>query len=183
MRELSSRYIDNNQIRNIYLENEFLESSDWMLQLFNRLQFLVSSRVEKNKKKLPREDLRQELQLHLWLAIKSFDCHKNFDFYRWASWHLSTGIRVLRKQIQPLNSINLFSQCTSEHTGNRQEVVILLKQILENNCLLSVRERQIIVAYFAEGNTLKEIGQNLNLTPERVRQVRDIGLSKIRKLA
>jgi RNA polymerase sigma factor (sigma-70 family) len=183
MGSLSNSFIDNNQIQSIYLENEHLESDSWKLQLFNRLQFLVRSRVEKNKKFLPKDDLSQELQLQLWLAIKSFDCHKNFDFYRWASWHLSKGIRAAAKQKTSSNSINLFVQSTLEHVGYRQEMMILLKQILENKSLLSDRERHIIVAYFAEGKTLAEIGKDLHLTPERVRQVRDIALSKIRELS
>lgn len=183
MRAISNSFIDNSQIESIYLENEHLESDGWKLQLFNRLQFLVKSRLEKNKKFLPKDDLNQELQLQLWLAIKSFDCHKKFDFYRWASWHLSKGIRTASKQRISSNSINLFAQSTFEHVGYRQEMMILLKQILENKSLLSNRERHIVFAYFAEGKTLNEIGKELGLTSERVRQVRDIALSKIRELS
>ena len=51
---------------------------------------------------------------------------------------------------------------------------------------LNEREREIITRYFGishDGETLEEIGKTLNLTKERVRQIKEDGLKKLRSYA
>jgi RNA polymerase sigma factor (sigma-70 family) len=152
-----------------------------MNNLFLELYFLVPSRMKKYKKFSQDEDFEQELSAALWVAIKTFDCHKNFDFYRWSGWHLSKAARNFLGQKKVGNSINLYVQSALTEESQGQERVTLLRQILVEKPILSEREKRIIWDYYLEGKTLKEIGKDLVLTPERVRQVRDIGLSKIRR--
>lgn len=178
---MNNRVISNTDIRETYERNSLNESKVWMENLFNELDFLVKSRLKKYKNFSKDSELKQELYLALWKAIKTYDCHKNFDFYRWSSWHLSKSYREFSSQKNKENSINVFIQSASYEEEPRQEKLIFLKQIFVGNNILSNREKQIVWGYYLEGETLKEIAKKVCLTPERVRQIRDISLSKIRE--
>ena len=51
----------------------------------------------------------------------------------------------------------------------------------ERGLPLSPRERKIIIGYYLNGQTLLEISKALQLTPERVRQIRITGVRKIQQ--
>lgn len=60
-----------------------------------------------------------------------------------------------------------------------ESITKLIDEIIENN--LTDREGEILFARFAEHITLEEIGKELNVTRERVRQLEAKALKRIKK--
>jgi DNA-directed RNA polymerase specialized sigma subunit len=77
----------------IYIENKGSGCEKWKYELFRKLRFFSKSRVAKYSSFGRRDDLIQESDMALWKCINSFDYKKNFDFYRWAHWNISSGIK------------------------------------------------------------------------------------------
>jgi len=74
--------------------------------------------------------------------------------------------------------------CTPEEGYLREELVREMAEALK---LLSPRERDIVTRYYGLGksgtSSLEAIGQDINLSRERVRQIRNQALAKIRQAA
>ena len=51
---------------------------------------------------------------------------------------------------------------------------------IEDSEYLDDREKQIIMDYFRDGKTLKEIGEELGITSERVRQIKNKAMDGVR---
>ena len=134
--------LSNGEIHNIFLKNTDGDSNRWMHKLFFSLRPLVISRTKNFKNYLHIEDLNQEFNLALWTAIKTFDCHRHFDFYRWANWHFSNASRNFKKKYRAFKSINL-----EDKAVEKQEIVVLTKQILSCK-FLSDRERRIFISIY-----------------------------------
>jgi RNA polymerase sigma factor (sigma-70 family) len=166
--------LDNIEIQEIYKRNEGSSSTIWMTNLFFKLRPLVISRIKKFKTFSHVADLEQEMNLALWSAIKSFDCHRNFDFYRWSNWHFSRASRDFQKRYATLKSINL-----DDKVMKRQDDVVLAKEVL--NCRsLDQREKRIIFLSFVEDETLTSIGSELGVSAERVRVLKNRAILKIK---
>ena len=77
--------------------------------------------------------------------------------------------------------IDLIGDSEAERSKKQKQALLML---FEN---LNERERNIIVRYFGiggrEGETLEEIGDTMNLTKERVRQIKEDGMKKLRSYA
>ena len=61
----------------------------------------------------------------------------------------------------------------------------LSQEVVRSLGILPERERQVIVLFYGLGNggpsSLEDIGENFSLTRERVRQIRDKGLMRLRQ--
>lgn len=66
-----------------------------------------------------------------------------------------------------------------EQTVNAKEFVRILLEDIE----LSDRERRIIELYYLQDQSLRDIGAVLQISCERVRQIKDRGMAKLRHLA
>jgi len=64
--------------------------------------------------------------------------------------------------------------------SGRQELRAQLEKLLG---FLRTREREIIVARFYEGKTLKETGEIYELSPERIRQLQNTAIRKLKRYA
>src|SRR5690606_18971000 len=88
-KKLQNSFLSNYDIQKIYLDNEYADSDGWMQEIYKKISYIAISRIKKYKNFSEKEDLLQSLHLSIWEAIKTFDPHKNFDFYRWLSWHIN----------------------------------------------------------------------------------------------
>ena len=82
----------NLDIKMMYISN-YGKGEAWMNDLFGETRFFANHRAKKYIRSPHYDDIIQESYLGLWSAIKSFDYNKNFDFYRWAQWNISSKIR------------------------------------------------------------------------------------------
>jgi RNA polymerase sigma factor (sigma-70 family) len=173
--------LTNVEIKEIYKKNEKNLSKQWKLDLFDRLKGYPVSKINKNfKKKYFYEDIKQELLISLWSAIISYDYHKNFDFYRWAKWHLSKANRDFFNKEFRTSSINLKDNY-EQYSSPNQESKYLLYELFYKDSLLKKREVLILENNFLYGKTLSEISNELGISTERVRQVRNKAIIKLNK--
>ena len=116
---------------------------------------------------------------------------KNFDFYRWAQWNISKKLRDYNSKSkrffaaksgikQELSNCN--NNCFLEDKEVELERNIIYKQLFSDaNDLLSKREKRVVIDNLILGKRLKETAKNLNLSTERIRQIRNCSLYKIKR--
>jgi len=61
----------------------------------------------------------------------------------------------------------------------QKELAVIVNEVLEAG--LTKNESFVITSYLIDGSTLRSIGNKLQVTPERVAQIRNKALRKIRK--
>jgi RNA polymerase sigma factor (sigma-70 family) len=166
---------DNSEIRKIFLENHKSSTNLWMENLFILLRPLVISRIKKFKKFLYFEDMEQEFSIALWTAIKTFDCQRHFDFYRWANWYFISASRDFQKKYRPLKSINL-----GDSDVKGQYDIVLANEVLGCKGLTST-EKDIVIMTLLEDMSLTDAGIKLNLSTERIRVLQKRAIFKMRE--
>jgi len=175
-----------------YIVNEKKDSREWMSQIFVQTKFFAESRAKKYKKNLFEEDLFQEAYLGLWEAILTYDYQKNFDFYRWAQWNISKKLRNYNSKSkrflltksgikEELSNCN-YDSFTEAHEVELEKNIIYKMLFFSPNSILSRREKQVVVDNLIFGKKLNEIAISLNLSAERIRQIRNCSLQKIKRL-
>jgi RNA polymerase sigma factor (sigma-70 family) len=143
-------------------------------------------------------DLVSEGNVSLMQAMEKFDYTKGFRFSTYAGWTISKdfahripGQRARQEKAAP--SVSEFEEEMAAGLPKHAGVAAVerarhdLIQVIRNN--LDTREQYIIINHFGlEGSlvqknkkTLKQIGDELALSKERVRQVELIGLQKLRQ--
>ena len=181
--------VTNEEIRNIYIENKNSDSKEWMNLVFDKTRFFIFKKIKKNF--FYKKDLEQEASLGLWTAIITFDFNKNFDFFRWADWHIKSKIRdhISREKRQTCirNSIKIHSLGTENidlKKSNCRYVELkidFLKWLKLDQTGLSKRDAKIIVDTLLMNKTLAEVAADRNLSAERVRQIKEENFKKFYK--
>ena len=126
---------------------------------------------------VPLEDLIQEGMIGLLEAEKNFDQNRNTKFSTYATyWIKKKIIKAIEqeKKCSP-NSIELNENLTSEKTTyeqSRNEI-----GLPEN---MPEQEKIVLKLLFNEENTLKEIADIMKISRERVRQLKEKGLRRLR---
>ena len=144
---------------------------------------------------LPVYDLVSEGNIGLMTAAKKFDPSKGTKFITYARWWITQAIKsyidnsgydkeftnmedyIFDDETNNVDTINYdFEEEVSKAQGRNNAINELL------SCL-SKREYRVLQAYFglngAPEKTLEEISKEINLTPERVRQIKDTGIEKL----
>jgi len=183
--------VSNLDLKMTYISNELKASDDWLHKIFVQTKFFADFQVKKFNLLSRDEDVKQDAYLGLWEAIITYDYHKNFDFYRWAQWNILKKIRDNRRKTRRFcaakSSIKQeLDSCNSADDLYGQEVMLeagyLCKQLVfDNDIGLSKTQLDIIKKNIIMGEKLREIASEYSLSIERIRQIRNCGLDKIRK--
>jgi RNA polymerase sigma factor (sigma-70 family) len=182
--------VSNLDIKMAYIANELRTNDQWMHDIFVQTKFFADFQVKKFNLLSQDEDVKQDSYLGLWEAIITYDYHKNFDFYRWAQWNILKKIRNNRRNSKRFrvakSSIKQgLDSCNSENELYDQEVMLeasyLYRQLIfDNEMKLSKNQLDIILKNIIMGRKLREIASEYSLSIERIRQIRNSGLDKLR---
>lgn len=182
--------VSNLDIKMTYIANELKSDDSWLHRIFVQTKFFADFQVKKFNLLSRDEDVRQDAYLGLWEAIVTYDYHKNFDFYRWAQWNVLKKIRDNRRKTrrfctakssikQELGSCNSAEDLYGQ--GAMLEESYLFKQlVVDNEIGLSNIQLDVVKKNIILGKRLKEIASEYSLSIERIRQIRNCGLDKLR---
>lgn len=178
----------------------------------SNLKFVVSVANSYKGRGLSMSDLVAEGNMGLLKAYTKFDPKRDVKFISYSvHWIKQSIIEALQKRnsidcedlpldyerqevdvdedyLESDNTPNLVTDFIEtagdsefERTKKQKQALLLLFDSLNE------RERNIIVRYFGiggrDGETLEEIGNSMNLTKERVRQIKEDGMKKLRSYA
>jgi len=182
--------VSNLDIKMTYIANELKADESWLHKIFMQTKFFADFQVKKFNLLSRDEDAKQDAYLGLWEAIITYDYHKNFDFYRWAQWNILKKIRDNRRKTRRFytakSSIKQdLDSCNSAEDLYGQSVMLevsyLFKQlVIDNNIGLSRTQLDVVKKNVVMGKKLKEIASEYSLSIERIRQIRNCGLDKLR---
>lgn len=132
----------------------------------------------------------------LMRAVEKFDFSRGVKFSTYATWAIVNGCNALLKKQSALqrqqvcHSAEGIEDAVPDHrvTAGEEQAVQDLRQVVGELLLgLNSRERAIIEARFGfevhQSPTLKELGDDLGISKERVRQLQQRALQKLRELA
>lgn len=165
------------------------------------LKFVVNYAKQYRKSGVPFSDLISEGNIGLIKAAEKFDETKGVKFISYAVWWIRNSIQECIDRylgnIEEVNTDNYtFDNCKSseydyssqlvnnefeEELNNIQSREATISELMKT---LKKREIKILSLYFGlyDGKemTLDEIGQEMDLTKERVRQIKDKALVKLK---
>lgn len=131
-----------------------------------------------NKLGIPQEDLEQEGMIGLLEATDKFKDDRGAKFSTYATYWIKKYIltAVDKEKKHSLNSTNLNEEITKDKKVTTIKSVTNFK--LPSN--MPENEKKVLTMLFQEEFTLKEIADKLNISRERVRQLKEKGLRRLR---
>jgi RNA polymerase primary sigma factor len=165
------------------------------------LKFVVNYAKQYRKSGVPFSDLISEGNIGLIKAAEKFDETKGVKFISYAVWWIRNSIQeCIDRYLGNIEEVNvdnyMFDNCKSseydyssqlvnnefeEELNNIQSREATISELMKT---LKKREIKILSLYFGlyDGKemTLDEIGQEMDLTKERVRQIKDKALVKLK---
>lgn len=174
----------------------------------SNLKFVASIAKSYQGRGLSYADLIAEGNMGLIKAMNKYDAERGFKAMSYSVWWIRQSIlEALQKrnlieddelpqeyEPQPSDDAIYYAQDISPYideivaeedkTMKRKEEVSTVNFLMNN---LSERERKVVSSYYGLTNqrpmTLDEIGENMGLTKERVRQINEKALKKLRATA
>ena len=131
------------------------------------LRFVVSVAKQYQHRGKSMEDLIEAGNKGLELAAKKFNPQRGFKFIAYAVWFIRASILAFLET--STNSINL-SELTVEE----------IRELVSK--MTNERDKEILTKWFGlidSPESLEEIGQSLNLTTKRVKQLRDRAIARL----
>jgi RNA polymerase primary sigma factor len=188
------------------------EDSDAKNKLItSNLKFVVSVANSYKGRGLSMSDLVAEGNMGLLKAYTKFDPKRDVKFISYSvHWIRQSILEALQKR-NSIDSEDLPLDYEKQEAGvdedyleadNTPNLVNFVENVSDSEIeraakqkqalrtlftSLTEREKNIIIRYFGinghEGETLEEIGDTMNLTKERVRQIKEDGMKKLRSFA
>ena len=144
-------------------------------------------------------DLISEGSMALLRSVEKFDCDRGFKFSTYACRSILKGFSRAAKQnyryrslfpAQLDTALEKDNSTDADRMETHEELVDEVKAIVRDNLAdLSDVEQQVVKLRFSLNEeqdsplTLKEVGKRLCLTKERIRQIQNNALSKLRLIA
>ena len=139
-----------------------------LTELYNcNLRFVVSVAKQYQNRGKSMEKLIEAGNKGLELAAKKFDPQRGFKFIAYAVWFIRASILAFLEA--STNSINLTELTVDE----KREMI---------SKMTNERDKEILTKWFGlidSPESLDEIGQSLNLTTRRVKQLRDRAIARL----
>lgn len=171
----------------------------------SNLKFVVKIAKGFRSYGVPFTDLISEGNIGLMRAAKKFDGERDIKFTSYAVWWIKSAIQdCIKKYSTDLNIVDVaeytYDSATEDDLGSCNEQAIV-DMSMEDEIMndysrkeavksligtLQTREKDILLRYFGIGTremTLEEIGKEEGLTNERVRQILDKSIMKLRTQA
>lgn len=139
--------------------------------VYGNLRFVVSVAKLYQHRGKSMEELIEAGNKGLELAAKKFDPQRGFKFIAYAFWFIRASILAFLETSK--NDLNL-SDLTKEEKKD------LISRISNE------RDKEILTEWFGlidSPESLEEIGQNMNLTTKRVKQLRDRSIARFETVA
>ena len=131
------------------------------------LRFVVSVAKQYQNRGKSMEELIEAGNKGLELAAKKFDPQRGFKFIAYAVWFIRASILAFLE--------------TSTNSINLSELSVEEKRVLVSK-MTNERDKEILTKWFGlidSPESLEEIGQNMNLTTKRVKQLRDRAIARL----
>lgn len=177
------------------LQAQAQETRNQIIEANLRLVFSLAKRYA-NVGTSAFDDFMGEGHVTLMRAVEKFDYSRGVKFSTYATWAVLNGCNALLKKQNPANGkthhqpVDGVEDCVADHrvTASEESSIQELRRAVGELLLeLNSRERAIIEARFGfavnESPTLKELGEDLGISKERVRQLQQRALQKLRALA
>lgn len=142
------------------------------------------------------DEFMGEGHITMMRAVEKFDFSRGVKFSTYATWAVVNGCNALLKKQSPTNRQSFWQpsdgveETVPDHrvTACEEQAVQDIRHAVGKLLLgLNSRERAIIEARFGfdlnQSPTLKELGEGLGISKERVRQLQQRALDKLRALA
>lgn len=199
--------ISNSEIMKLFQEAEEIKKSELSKNvldskvkkihdsIIDKLSFLVYYNAKQYKKFTNYEDLVQEGFVGLIRAVKRFEYWRFPNFFVFADQWIRHSIKRSASRFDvvynPNRSRVIYSEFKDSEVPtdsgmedgiNKKDVIENVERMLSN---YSTREKEIVQKVFGlndcKTQTLREIGPQFNLTHERVRQIKNNVIRKLRK--
>jgi len=159
--------------------------------LEGNLRFVITVSKQYQNQGLDLPDLIAEGNLGLMKAIENFDWTKRLRFISYAVWwvrqsilqSLNENARTIRLPVNVVQELHIVNPNAELADANMSTEQTLKEKLLGMLDVLDEREKVIIQDYFGlsgSTRTLEDIGNDFDLTKERVRQIKEKALRKLR---
>ena len=142
------------------------------------LPLVRSIATKYNKLGIPHEDLEQEGMIGLLEAADKYEEDKGAKFSTYATYWIKKYIlaAVDKEKKHSLNSTNL----NEEITKDKKAISIKQTENFDLSSDMPENEKTVLTMLFQDELTLKEIAEELGISRERVRQLKEKGLRRMR---
>lgn len=144
----------------------------------------IVRKIEKNEPLFDRDDLYQEILLHLWVDFKDGKLDSKTDSYilQGCYFYIKNYVRVNRMKINTVSIEEMKGKDEWSISEKREEIVnfeFLIEQI-ESSDIFNEREKKVL-HMLLEGLTVREIGNELGVSHVMVLKIKRKIEMKIKK--